>query len=1163
MDANQKAITNGGNIVLDWSGAFYGNGTGISNITGISFSGNANQFNQNGALENQIKSGSLQSNNVFWSTTSAIQFKDASGVVRQVLGSGGAVAFPQGMSGAELVATNGAGSAMVDITGVDGNIQMKTAVIQTPSSTANSLLLGWVSPGTVTTNVGTGLGIYSTNEAHTLQFIGTNAFFVSGAGTANANGIYSLKNTVGGITVWTNANGLTGFALDGSLHSFLDEQNITNSSGTLLYSAIGSTPLPATSWSVQGGTGPAPTVVVGTNTFTTNITAYYPLQNIGVGQVLNTNYYFVNPVTGNDTNAVPGVRDRPYKNFTNVVWNYAVHTNDVIFLESGTNYFGFSNIQVSNQVSIIGLGPRDSCWLAKDASLVDNTDISLKPGIGSTFENFSGNITFSFGTANVTLRNVHTIGVIDNFLPQSASNYLADGCIFDVNTPDGSNGTLADAGVVGGSGSGIIKNCVFISKRRGNGNMTRRPLVIKGGTNIIIGTAFIGTDSTNNAANAFGCTGLSIEGSGFTMVSGCAALSYNTNANNFCAFTNANVLGGEVIYGSTPFSLLYTNGSVLWSSLHTIKVDGTISAAGMTNTGLTASRIVVSDANKGLASATASSATTAVAGDGSPIVFGAGLTLSSGTLSSASGSQTPWSTDVDGAQFRLTNAFSVTASNIVVSNATPSRIAQISSANTVTNATAANSATTLVAGDGSGVTAGAGITISGGSISSGGADSTAWHNTGDNYTGSFILGPTNGQDWQWRMQINGAAGATIGSFRTIANNDSLSWQVGTSNTLNGTAFNGLIFGYHNSVGPLTDPTIMGGAFNQIGGNGNQGFIAGGRSNVVNGNYAFAAGQAATAANDNSFVWNGIPNKVLTTSGGGGDNGKVLFGTSNAGFWVTNGNDASINGVFATFGSSIWSSNTAAIRNGTFVITNSGNLSLFYMGTNPPAAGHENKITSGVIASNKIFVVDAPTQPDALVVLSNGPVRVGSLSASKVVLTDANTNFVPAAASGAVPIDADGTASTAAQVNTLFPGNILTNGTSFATTFSNNVTVDATHKSIAAHISGQLGPTPTVTTNVACGPGSVATLDANARDSGFNCKLVTGSTPAVGQIFHFTFGTAYANAPHVVWSHNSLAAGLLGGRVYTTNQTTTGFDFFSASTPMTASTNYEWQFIIIE
>ena len=154
--------------------------------------------------------------------------------------------------------------------------------------------------------------------------------------------------------------------------------------------------------------------------------------------------------------------------------------------------------------------------------------------------------------------------------------------------------------------------------------------------------------------------------------------------------------------------------------------------------------------------------------------------------------------------------------------------------------------------------------------------------------------------------------------------------------------------------------------------------------------------------------------------------------------------------------------------------------------------------------------------------------------------------------------------TSTIINALFPGNVLTNGNSFAATFSNNVTFDATHKPIAAHLSGQLGPVPVCVTSAACGPSSVLTLDANARDSGFNVKLITGPTPAAGKVFTCTFGTTYTTPPHVVWSHNSDAAGLLGGRVHTTNITATAFDFMSpASTTMTANTNYEWQFIIIE
>jgi hypothetical protein len=49
--------------------------------------------------------------------------------------------------------------------------------------------------------------------------------------------------------------------------------------------------------------------------------------------------------------------------------------------------------------------------------------------------------------------------------------------------------------------------------------------------------------------------------------------------------------------------------------------------------------------------------------------------------------------------------------------------------------------------------------------------------------------------------------------------------------------------------------------------------------------------------------------------------------------------------------------------------------------------------------------------------------------------------------GAVPINGDATATTAAQVNTLFPGILVTNGGSTAITYSNNWTVDAAHELI--------------------------------------------------------------------------------------------------------------------
>jgi hypothetical protein len=116
---------------------------------------------------------------------------------------------------------------------------------------------------------------------------------------------------------------------------------------------------------------------------------------------------------------------------------------------------------------------------------------------------------------------------------------------------------------------------------------------------------------------------------------------------------------------------------------------------------------------------------------------------------------------------------------------------------------------------------------------------------------------------------------------------------------------------------------------------------------------------------------------------------------------------------------------------------------------------------------------------------------------------------------------------------------------------------------ATHFAG-LGSAPTAATNVACGGGSVLSLDANAHDSAFKVTIATGAAPtAPGIVFHLTYATAYANAPHIVWSHSSNAAGLLGGRVCETNETASGFDFYSAGTAMTASTNYSWTFITVQ
>lgn len=102
--------------------------------------------------------------------------------------------------------------------------------------------------------------------------------------------------------------------------------------------------------------------------------------------------------------------------------------------------------------------------------------------------------------------------------------------------------------------------------------------------------------------------------------------------------------------------------------------------------------------------------------------------------------------------------------------------------------------------------------------------------------------------------------------------------------------------------------------------------------------------------------------------------------------------------------------------------------------------------------------------EALVISAAGNVTaahnltLSGLTASRLVLTDGSKVLTSAAASGAVPVNADGSETTAALVNALFPGNVLTNGESVSTVFSNSLSVDAAHSlSVSNKIGVYMGP----------------------------------------------------------------------------------------------------------
>lgn len=118
-------------------------------------------------------------------------------------------------------------------------------------------------------------------------------------------------------------------------------------------------------------------------------------------------------------------------------------------------------------------------------------------------------------------------------------------------------------------------------------------------------------------------------------------------------------------------------------------------------------------------------------------------------------------------------------------------------------------------------------------------------------------------------------------------------------------------------------------------------------------------------------------------------------------------------------------------------------------TNAPAVGQFAKATTtvgdsswGNLSANDLPV--AVLTNDTRVLTFAGPIFDTNLTASRLVLSDANRQLTSAAASGAVPVDADGSATTFAQVNTLAPAYIVTNNNANALVLSNTLKLDAAH-----------------------------------------------------------------------------------------------------------------------
>ncbi len=149
----------------------------------------------------------------------------------------------------------------------------------------------------------------------------------------------------------------------------------------------------------------------------------------------------------------------------------------------------------------------------------------------------------------------------------------------------------------------------------------------------------------------------------------------------------------------------------------------------------------------------------------------------------------------------------------------------------------------------------------------------------------------------------------------------------------------------------------------------------------------------------------------------------------------------------------------------------------------------------------------------------------NLTTSRVLLSRTDNGITNASASGAVSINADGTATTFAQVVALGP--FLTNNETVATVFSNTVAVDAAHQFIASNLTtGRvlMGRTDSGITNVSAS-GAVP-VDADGTATTFAQIAGLGNFLTNNE----TIATVFSNTVATDAAHQLIASNLTTGRV---------------------------------
>lgn len=123
-----------------------------------------------------------------------------------------------------------------------------------------------------------------------------------------------------------------------------------------------------------------------------------------------------------------------------------------------------------------------------------------------------------------------------------------------------------------------------------------------------------------------------------------------------------------------------------------------------------------------------------------------------------------------------------------------------------------------------------------------------------------------------------------------------------------------------------------------------------------------------------------------------------------------------------------------------------------------------------------------------------------------------------------------------------------------------VTVSSAITLMGANKMKGLGLVPTIAEGT--GVGTPTVLTVTGTDTAGTVTVTTGTTVASNILTTVTFTSAYTTAPKVVFSAANEIAGTHTSRVYVTS-TTTGFSLMNSSAALSNTTQYQWNYHVIQ